>query len=66
MPSLSPGHRTIRTNTLEGVACELANVRFGSKADMRSAQVDVRLVPIADIEGLPRVIASPRYRWQSI
>jgi hypothetical protein len=25
------------------------NVRFGSKADMCSAQADVRLVPIADI-----------------
>ena len=28
------------------------NVRFGSKADMCSAQADVRLVPIADMKGL--------------
>ena len=32
------------------------HVRFGSKADMCSAQADVRLVPIADMTSL--VIAS--------
>ena len=33
------------------------NVRFGSKADMCSAQADVRFVPIADIAPFTR---SPR------
>ena len=32
------------------------NVRFGSKADMCSAQGDVRLVPKADIHGRGRIV----------
>jgi len=32
-----------------------ADVRFGSKADMCSAQADVRFVPIADIQALHRL-----------
>jgi hypothetical protein len=35
----------------------MANVRFGSKADMCSAQADVRFVPIADIRASKAVIA---------
>ena len=34
---------------LESRAVARLNVRFGSKADMCSAQADVRFVPIADI-----------------
>ena len=38
------------------------DVRFGSKADMCSAQVDVRYVPIADIAAL---IGCDEYPWPS-
>ena len=43
----------------------LANVRFGSKADMCGAQADVRYVPIADI-GFNSITSSPpASKWRS-
>jgi hypothetical protein len=46
--SEASGHRTAVTYPLEGLAGG-ANVRFGSKADMCSAQAHVRFGPKADI-----------------
>ena len=54
-PLASDGHNPIYFVELMQInrCADLAHVRFGSKADMCSAQADVRFVPIADIDGLP-------------
>jgi hypothetical protein len=43
-----------RTSTLEGVERDAGHVRFGSKADMCSAQAHVRFTPKADMCGATR------------